>query len=373
MTADVLSARALGRATLARQMLLERQGVDVMTAVARLVGLQAQEPVDPYHALWSRLAGFDPDVLSGLIVDRALVRIVVMRGTIHLLTADDALRIRPVMQPVLEAELARHSEHGPHLRGIDASEIVAYVRALVEEQPRTGKELRAAIAAAFPDLDAAALTYACRNRLPMVQVPPRGEWRRSGQVRTTTLDSWVGRPLTSTPSIDDIVLRYFGAFGPATVADVSAWCRLTGMREVVDRVRARLRPFRDERGRELFDLPDAPRPDADTPAPVRLLPQYDNVLLSHADRSRFARDDAAALAGASTVRGTVLHDGRVAGTWYGTGDRASGVHTMTVEHLAIPKRACSAIAAEARRFATFSRPDAAGIEVKLVALPAVRQ
>ena len=124
---------------------------------------------------------------------------------------------------------------------------------------------RATLARQFPDLDAAALAYACRNHLAFVQVPPRGIWGRSAQVTSTTAESWLGRPLAARPSIDDVVLRYLGAFGPATVADVATWSRLTGLREVVERLRPGLEAFRDERGRELFVSPTPPVPRTSTP------------------------------------------------------------------------------------------------------------
>ena len=252
--------------------------------------MQAQVPHNPYTGLWSRLAGFRPESLSALLERREVVRVGVMRGTIHLVTGDDCLLLRPLVQPVFEAQLRRHPEHGPALRDVDLTPVVEFARALLAEKPRSGTELRAIFAERFPDLDPAALAHACQMELAFVQVPPRGLWGRSAQVRSTTAESWLGRPFVRDPSIDSVVLRYLAAFGPASVADVTTWCRLTGMRAVVERLRPQLVTFRDERGRELFDLPRAPRPSEETPAPVRFLPEYDNVLLSHDDRSRFISD-----------------------------------------------------------------------------------
>lgn len=368
MGADVLSDRALGRATLARQLLLERADLEPREAIDHLVGLQAQNPLDPYLALWSRLARFDPHEVGQAIETRELVRIVVQRGTIHLMSADDARWIRPLVQPVLDAEIARHSEHAPLLVGVDLTPVLPVVRQLLTERPMTGTALRAALAERFPDLPAAALAYACRCHLPLVQVPPRGVWGKALAVTSTPLDTWVGRPMDTTATFDDLVLRYLAAFGPATVADVTAWCRLTGMREVVDRVRPRLRPFRDERGRELVDLPDAPRPDADVPAPVRILPEYDNALLSHADRSRFAPPGDLGFASAvGPVRGTALVDGQVRAVWHSEVDRKAGTAIVVVEHHPLPARDRNALEAEAHRAATFWH-EGLRAEVELVAL-----
>lgn len=372
MTADFVGRRALGRATLERQLLLGRRAMSVLDAAQHLVGLQAQKPLDPYHALWSRLERFRPDDLAQPLLDRRVVRIVVMRGTIHLVTADDCLVLRPLAQPVLDAELARHRDYGPPLRGVDLDPVLDVARALLAERPLTMTALRAGLAERFPDLHAPPLAYACRCKLGLVQVPPRGVWGRSGQVRLTTAEAWLGRPLASQPSIDEVVLRYFAAFGPAAVADVGVWCRLTGLREVVERLRPRLRPIRDDRGRELFDLPDAPRPDPAAPAPPRFLPRYDNLLLSHADRSRFFPDDRVRprLFGADArVGGPVLHDGVVCGSWRIERDRDDGAATLVVSHTAgLGKRAQSSVAAEGRRFLRFAAADAGTHEVRLVAL-----
>jgi hypothetical protein len=334
---EVLGERALNRATLARQLLLERAELSPLAAVRHLVGMQAQVPHNPYTGLWSRLDGFRPESLSQLLERRKVVRIGVMRGTIHLLSGDDCLVLRPLTQPVFEGQLRRHRDHSPKLRAVDLDPVVEAGRIALEE-PRTGTELRAFLAARFPDLDAAALAYACQMRLALVQVPPRGLWGKSVRVRWTTAEAWLGQPLETAPSLD-----------AAAVADVTTWCRLTGLREVVERLRPQLVTFRDERGRELFDLPGAPRPDPETRAPVRFLPEYDNVLLSHDDRSRFvsAADRALLRPVWSLGWGAVLHDGAVRGVW------RAGAGGIVVRHVPLAKRALASVAAEGRRLARF--------------------
>jgi hypothetical protein len=266
------------------------------------------------------------------------------------------------MQPVLDGELSRHQTFAPQLAGVDLDAIMAVARPLLAERPRTGPQLRALLAERFPDHDAAALAFACRNRLALVQVPPRGLWGRGGQVTTTTAEAWLGRPLVAEPSIDAVVVRYLAAFGPATVADVAAWSRLTAFREVLDRLRPQLRTFRDERGRELFDLPDAPRPDPGTPAPVRFLPEYDNVLLSHADRSRFLRPGDRDEIGPAFERaqGSVLCDGVVRGAWRLDPDPDAGRTVLTLRTVGGPSRRDTGdIEAEAVRLLAFLAPGTA--------------
>jgi hypothetical protein len=334
----------------------------VLDAVEHLVGLQAQEPRDPYTALWSRLEGFRPEALAALLEGRQVVRSALMRSTIHLVSADDCLLLRRLMQPVLDAELARYRDLG----GVDVEAVLAFGRELLEERPLNGSELRAALAERFPAYDAADLAYACRNLLVLVQVPPRGLWGRSGQVRSTTVEAWLGRSIAVEPSLEEVVLRYFGAFGPATVADVATWSRLTGLKAVVDRLRPRLVTFHDERGRELFDLPEAPRPDPETPAPPRFLPEYDNVLLSHADRSRFISDEQrrAFSRVEGRIKGTVLSDGCVLGVWQRDGDR-----TLVVSYAGrTTKRALAAVAAEGRRLLRLIAPGADAADVRLQAI-----
>lgn len=367
----MLSRRALNRASLERQLLLRRSPLSALDAVEHLVGLQAQIPLNPYTALWSRLERFRPEALAKLLVERRVVRTVVMRATIHLVSADDCLLLRPLMQPVLHAELARHRDFAPALDGVDLDPVLAFARPLLAERPHTGAELRAAMEERFPEHDAAALAYACRCLLALVQVPPRGVWGRSTHVSSTTAEAWLGRPLAADPSIDDIVVRYLGAFGPAAVADVATWSRLTSLREVVERLLPRLQVFRDERGRELVDLPDAPRPDPDTPAPPRFLPEYDNVLLSHADRSRFVSEEHRALLSgvAGPVHGSVLSDGFLCGTWRLDRDPDTGSATLVVNHVErLTKRAAAALAAEGRRLLRFAAADAGEHDVRLEAL-----
>jgi Winged helix DNA-binding domain len=366
---EQLDRRALNRATLARQLLLRRSDLTPLRAVEHLVGLQAQVPLNPYTALWSRVDGFRPEELGRLLEERALVRINLMRGTIHLVTADDCLLLWPLTRSVLAGQLRRHGTYKHDLVDVDLEAVVSHARPFIAEAPRTRGEVRAHLAERFPRWNSEALAEACRHLLPLVQVPPRGVWGKTMQPVSTTAEAWLGRPLALDPSIDDVVLRYLGAFGPATVADVAAWSRLTGFREVLERLRPRLRTFRDENGRELFDLPDAPRPDSDTPAPPRFLPEYDNLLLSHADRSRFRSPKATTdFSNASTpIRGTVLEDGFVCGTWRIENDKAAATLRIDVVR-PLTKRAASTVAAEGRRYLRFAAADASSHDVRLVSV-----
>jgi hypothetical protein len=354
--AEVLGRRALNRALLERQGLLRRQDVPAIDMIEHLVGMQAQEPDDPYIGLWTRLGGFRAEELSGLISDRQAVRASLMRATIHLVSADDCLRLRPVVQPVLERDVYPNSTYGrERLAGLDMMALLEAGRELLDDKPRTNTELRSLLGARWPERDPAALAYAVRGLLPVVHIPPRGIWGESGPVALSTVETWIGRGVDSDREPDEMVLRYLRAFGPATVSDVRTWSKLTGLRTVVELLRPRLRTFRDEHGRELFDVPDAPLPDADTPAPPRFLPRFDNALHAHADRGRIIGDEyrkrIIASGGMGSV-GTVLVDGLVRGTW--KTERTRKKATLLIEPFEVlPKKYRDAVAVEGERLVRF--------------------
>ncbi|MET9961970.1 winged helix DNA-binding domain-containing protein [Streptomyces sp. NPDC006326] len=345
-THPVLDTRALNRATLARQLLLGRAGMSAQDAVAHLLGLQAQNVKPPYFSLHARLAHFRPAELAGLMETRQVVRMVTMRSTIHTHTAHDALTLRPLVQGARDRELGYFRKG---LAGVDLDRLAERSRAYVEAEPRTMAEIRGELLAQWPGADPQALSVAARCLLPLVQVTPRGVWGRSGQVRLTTLERWLGeapgQPQGPQESVDDVVLRYLGAFGPASVKDMQVWAGLTRLREAFERLRPRLLAFRDENGAELFDLPDAPRPDPDTPAPPRFLPEFDNLLLSHADRTRVVAPElkGRSWAGNQAYR-TLLVDGFLAGLWKPEGG------DLTVELFGrVPAGQKDAIVAEGER------------------------
>jgi hypothetical protein len=350
-----LSRRQLNRATLDRQLLLRRSGMGVLPALQHLVGLQAQTPHTWYVGLWSRLADCRAADVAGLLESRAAVRIALMRSTIHLIGAADAAAIRPLVQPALDRDLFTNHTYGRWMRGLDTGAVAAHAHELLAERPMTPADLGAALLRRWPDRDAAALAYAARNLIPLVQTPPRGVWGRSGRTMHAPLDVWADppvRPLT----IDDLVLRYLAGYGPATVADVQNWSGLTRLGEVVDRLRPRLVTFADD----YVDLPDAPRPDPDTPAPVRFLYDFDNLFLSHRDRSRFGGDAyrEKAVTPHGPVPRPVLVEGEPVAAW--TVQKVRGLATLTVREfvpLAPPDR--DAVTAEGAALLRFLEPDAA--------------
>ncbi|MDM8083861.1 winged helix DNA-binding domain-containing protein [Cellulomonas cellasea] len=381
--APVLGRRALNRALLARQHLLARHEGAALDEVDHLVGLQAQAPWSPYTALWSRLDSFQPAELGDLLLRRDVARVAAMRSTVHLLTAEDALLL-PVLTAIVGERGAR--ARGPFsdtLRALDLAELAAAGREILEAEPlapaRLGERLRERWPHGSPD----ALAHGVRYLLPLVQTTPRAVWGQSGATIWTTTRAWLGRdrqdlddPAAREAALRGVVLRYLAAFGPASTADVQRWSGLTRLAPVLEGLRGELVSFRAEpdpsaragragrAGRELFDLPDAPRPDAETPAPVRFLPDFDNALLSHADRDRIvAEEHRRALARANgRTPGVVLVDGFVAAAWSLRRERAAAA--LDVEPLRPLARAeIRDVAAEAEVLVRFLAEDASAHEV----------
>jgi len=335
MTSGRLDLRALNRATLARQLLLDRASLTALQAVGHLAGLQAQAPLAPYVGLWTRLAGFRHENLKDLLTERAVLRAHLMRNTVHLVDAADYVRFRPLYQPLRGRHLAGTlpaRAGGRNLVGVDLAELAAAAADLLGETALTRVELGARLASRWPDHDPASLAYAASHLLPLVQVPPRGLWGEPNSRAAFMLaDAWLNAPapapaptpapapapVSRSTTLEQLVLRYLAAYGPASVADVQAWSGLSRLREVTDRLGARLRAFSGPDGGELLDLPDAPRPDPDVPAPPRFLPEYDNLLLSYAERSRVIphRRPVPLPPGHGATGGTLLVDGLWQAGW----------------------------------------------------------
>jgi hypothetical protein len=343
----VLTGRALNRATLHRQLLLERVRMPAYDAARHLVGLQAQVPVVPYISLWNRLDGFDPAELSGLMVDRSVVRTPLMRTTIHTVTAADALAMRPLMQPVLTRTFAGTS-FGQQLRGDDLAKVVATARELISEQPLGRAELGRLLHERYGHLDADSMALAVSYLVPAVQPTPRGEWGRSGRPAWLAVEAWLDGRAEPAMTPDDLVVRYLTAFGPASVKDIQAWCGLTRLREVVDRLGDRIRRLSGPDGRELVDVPDGPLPDPETPAPPRFFGEYDNAILGYADRARIVADapHQPLQGGTGGYVGSLLVDGLVSAMW--ALRRAGDSSVLEIrQSVPLPKAHRSAVLAEA--------------------------
>jgi hypothetical protein len=353
----VLDRKALNRALLARQLLLCRVDLPVADAVEHLVGLQAQASLPPYYGLWSRLQGFDAHELGRMLTDREAVRLTLMRGTVHLVTVRDALALRPLVQPVVER--THNGAFGRRMGGTDVGELAIAVRELLAEEQLTARELGRRLVERGIGDDAEVLGYAARVYVPLVQVPPRGVWGAGGQAKYAPMEEWTGRQLEGDPSVDEVVRRYLGAFGPASVADMQAWSGLTRLKDAFERLRPELLAFRDEVGKELFDLPDAPRPDPGVAARVRLLGEYDNVLLGHADRTRILPEDfpwTAMLAPGRFVS-NLLVDGVLRATWWLERDGKRRATLVVRPFGKLSRAEWDEVAAEAGRMLDFAAAD----------------
>lgn len=392
--APLLTRAALNRALLARQHLLARSTGSALDLVDDLVGLQAQNPPSPYTALWSRVEGLRHADIGAALESRRAARIAVMRGTIHLVTAADALVLPGLLVPQYARDLRSNTQHSAGLRKVDLAELTSAARAILVESPRATTELGRLLAERWPDVAPTTLAYGARGTLPLVQVPPRGVWRRSGATTWTTADAWFGPdaverapdltdPDVHASELERLVLRFFAAFGPASVADVQQWSGLAGLRSVVDRLRDRLVTFRAEpgpgsaSGRELFDLPDAPRPDPGFDPPVRFLPDLDNLLIAHADRTRLISEEhrRRLISRNGVLPGTFLTGGRVAGTWLVSRERLDPAQARPRRELAtlelrpfdaLDVTTSASVAAEGERLVRFVADDAADHRVLVV-------
>lgn len=363
--AAVLDKRTLNRTLLERQGLLRRTARPAAEVVEHLVGLQAQEPQNPFVALWSRLDPFDPSEVDRLLLDRATVRTSLMRTTLHLVSADDAVALRPLFAPVLARTLVSQRAFRIGLEGLDLDKVAAFAADRLGAEPMSATKLRPLLGARWPDRDPSVLMMAVRYLVPLVQVPPRGLWRQRRQPILTTLESWLGRPPAEQGDVDALVLRYLAAFGPALTSDVRTWSWLTNLAPVIERLRPTLRTYRDGSGRELLDVPDAPIVSGEAPAPPRFLPEFDNVFLSHADRSRIAD---LPLDLERYARGTLLVDGFVAAGW--RIDRDADTATLRIDafrDLAADEMAEVMIEADA--LLRLTSPEAVRREVKVTFTP----
>jgi Winged helix DNA-binding domain len=362
-SSQVLDRRRLNRATMHRQGLAQPWTWSPAEAIRHLVGLQSQLPDPPYLGLWARLDRFRLDDLTRLLHERTVVRSGMMRATLHLVDAEDFLWLRPLLQVVRER--AQRGHFGRQTAGLDLADLMAVGYDLLTERPMNNRELRAELSRRWPERDPTALMYSVHYLLPLVQIPPAGTWGSRGSVPCTTDRAWLGRQVRGNGTPDELVLRYLAAHGPASVRDVQLWSGLTRLAEVVQRLRPRLRTFADEHGRELFDLPDAPLPEADTPLPVRYLPDYDNLAMAYADRTRIVDEQhTGRVVNRAIIAATVLVDGFVRATWKIS--RADGVATLAVDPFTPLRDADrAALEAEGRRLLAFAAADATAHEVRI--------
>lgn len=367
MTRETLTDRQLNRATLARQMLLERSNMGIVETVEWLLGLQAQVTEGPYQGLWSRLEGFTHEALTALIVDKQLARATTMRGTLHLHSPSDLVGIRTLVGPVLERMWQGNFRR--RFGDADQQQVLAAAIEVVDREPMTAGDVGKALKDRFPTAEPLAMTVLLQIREIMVQVPPTRIWGSGHSPLLARAPKYLP-PTTSDLDLTMLVRRYLAAYGPASVNDMQSWCGLTKLGEVFETIRYELVTFTAPDGRELFDLPDGPRPDADTPAPVRFMPLYDNAFLGYDNRRRM-------LAEGDEIRGdllrdvkpSVLVDGNVAAGW--AIENRKGAASLTVSpYRKLRKRDVADVEREGLKFLRFMGEGAETFDVRVLEVAA---
>lgn len=357
-----MTLRELNRATLARQMLLAREPRSVVKAIEHLLGLQAQLPRPPFTGLWTRLAGFDRADLATAVTARTVVRATSMRGTIHLMAAADFLKYRACLQPSLD--LGTHAILKERATALDLPALLTVARAYFKE-PHTFEEARDHFVSKFPSGDERAMGYAVRMGLPLVQVPSGDAWAYPAKADFVSADTWLRKPVAACRATGPLVLRYLAAYGPATIKDAQAWLGVSGLEAAFATLGDRLITLTGPSGKPLYDLPDAPRPDADTPAPVRFLPAWDGAIVTRADERVVARADRPRVfLPGLRIAALVLVDGLAAATWkVSATSKQATLHVETFKSWPAPTR--RAVATEGDALLRFVEPQARAFDVRV--------
>lgn len=365
MADRILKLRELNRATLARQMLLERESLAITAAIEGLAGLQAQLASAPYVGLWTRLRDFRREDLATEIENRKVIKATMMRVTLHLCTAEDYLRFRTTFQPVLiGAANALAKQRG---QGFDLDKVLKAARKFIGEKPRTFAEISDMVTKLMPDHDVGAMRYSVRTHIPLVQVPIATGWSYSSKPEFTLAESWIGRPISPEDNLRELVFRYLAAFGPASVTDAQTWLGMK-LKETFEKLRPELQTYRGEGRLELFDLPGVSLPAEDIPAPVRFLPEYDNLLLSHSNRTRVIANEyrSKVYLPGLRVAATILVDGFVRGAW--KIEKTKTEATLVIEPFdKLTKKDHGALTEEGEQLVRFVEPTAKSFGVRFTA------
>lgn len=361
MAERTLTRRQLNRATLARQLLLERADLPVVEAVGRLAGMQMQEELPVHVGLWSRLAGLTREAVAAAFADRSLVRGTAMRGTLYALTADAFGWVRPTIEPSLAEDALKYVRKTASAEQVGAA--IDHLTTRLADGPLTAEEMRDAVDALMPGCDVRTVAYAARMALPLVQLPGGGRAGVSAFSTKTPFalaETWLGRPLASAPDHPELVRRYLAAYGPATAPDVGAWTGVPGANALLKGMTHQLVTYRSEAKTLLYDIFGGLLPDPETPAPPRLLPAFDNLLLSHKDRTRVVTDEHRARLyqkGNLRILASILIDGQAVGTWR-LETKRNAASLVIVPFVPIAKTDRLALEAEAETLARFLEPSA---------------